>query len=129
MAKILVDTSEFPVFHLKFPAEISREDVDELGVALLAGMRRGKIVTVSDINAIAVAGYPASIRQYFADMVKRIYAERPNIAAESVYTENAVARGVYTAYTWLMGGPYPSKCFRTRDEALAWSIGHLRAAR
>ena len=129
MSKILVDLSEFPVFHLKFPPELTREDVDELGEALLEGMRKGKIATVSDINQIGMAGYPASIRQYFADMVKRIHGQFPNIAAESVYTDNAIARGVYTAYTWLMGGPYPTKCFRTREEATAWAVELLRAAR
>jgi hypothetical protein len=121
-----IDATRAPVYGINFPREATDEDVilfcrvrEEWGA-----VAKYRVAWVVDLAGIIKA--TATQRRLFSEHLGRF--EPHDIAynqGSALVAPNAVVRGVVTAVFWLRAPCFPTECFSTHEEALAWASARL----
>jgi hypothetical protein len=134
MARIPVDVSRWPLFVARFP----REGVDEVDVLNFYGRweeemaKRGRHAALIDMRQMSPLVVSPKLRRFAADqVVKRATLWNDYLVAEARVVDNIVARGVVTAFDWLVASSQLVRAHRnmvSEADAEAWLLGELAKA-
>jgi hypothetical protein len=125
-----VDESDWPIVRIRWPEEMTLDDVTTLG-GLLDRIfeRRGPLVLVSDISALSLAATTPVIRRAVAIEADKL-TDRGALIGSAVVIRTRAARLIYEGYLWLRTRhAYPIQLFEDQAKAEAWARSLLRAKR
>jgi hypothetical protein len=117
-----VDDSEWPIVKIRFPEEVTLDDISVLASLLdQIFRRRGPMATVADISAL-------SLNDTTALHLKELALEADKLAAlgallaEAVLIRNPAVRVLLQGYLWLRTrSPYPIQIFDDEEKAQRWA--------
>jgi hypothetical protein len=125
MARIVVESSQFPLVFVTFPPSISDDELlvyfDDLRALRVEQQDYVLVLDVSSSQALNPT-HRKMQAEYIADEAKlpRLY-----LKAVAFVAPKAIQRGILTAIFWLQKPPMPQQAFSTITEATAWARGHL----
>jgi hypothetical protein len=128
-AKIIVDTSRFPLVVQRFRKDVTAEDIESMirqFELLFHGGRRYALLVYSDPDAVVMtATLRKRVSQWYRDCTDQV--RRINVAT-AVVLESPLVRGAMTAFNWLVEPVVQQKNVPTVREGLIYCISALEAA-
>ncbi|HEX4336618.1 MAG TPA: hypothetical protein VH062_11935 [Polyangiaceae bacterium] len=123
-----IDGTRAPLYAIQFPQQAADEEVASFCQVRerWAVTAKYKVAWVVDLAGVIQA--PATQRRIFSDHLQRF--EPHDVAynqGSALIAPNAFVRGIITAVFWLKAPRFPSECFTTQPEALAWASAQLAA--
>jgi hypothetical protein len=131
---VRVDTSDWPIVLVDFPAEKMADATLHAVLDCLEAIMRDaeraneKIFVINDLTHIRLVP-PASQRKFTGEWIERTasLSKATSVGAAQV-TPSAILRGIITAVFWFHPSPSPSFFVATREEAFARAVHSLREA-
>ena len=132
MAPITIDESDAPLLRVAFPREGTLEEIRDyyqrLAAILEASSEVVVLVDLRDLNPLkATAEHRAVAAKCFSE-IRPLFVQK--VTAEALVFPNAMVRGLFTAFVWLLGKSqdWPSRHFHDRDDAERWLRSQLANA-
>jgi hypothetical protein len=128
MSAIELDESRHPLVLVKYPPDLTVDDVREVFRRYQAiserGAKVGYLIDFLEFNPVTA---PADQRRTAAE----IFSEYKHVLAkvtvcEARVVKNRLSRGILTAFDWLTPSSWPRANFANRDEAEAWMNEQFR---
>lgn len=122
-----IDRSPAPLFLVRFPPDVSPEEVgthlDEL-LMLVRTCSEPRVAIIVDLTRADILS-PA-LRQHAVTKMRAIYPRlEGRIAGVAHVVGSALTLGAMTAILWLAPAPHPTLVTRSMDEATAWARRRL----
>ena len=128
--EFVIDTSQFPLVMIRYPAQSSKENIAKYGQELDKVMKSGPLATVVDVRKVMVFSAGAEQRRFLAEQVDAATLANPGqLVAEAVVFNSKVLKGAYTAFNWIRKDKsYESRAFTDIESARSWSQAQLADA-
>jgi len=129
MSAIAIDDARWPLVVVTWPEDVvSDADVEEFLARSYDLVLRGRHAVLH--IGIRASGLDSRQRRRVAEHMRERDAELSRaIVASAIVAESAVVFGMITAIGWLAPPSFPQKAFRVKNEAEAWLLELLRAAK
>jgi hypothetical protein len=110
-----------PVMIVRWPAELSSDEVREHFEQVRAILHEGRHAFVIDMRAAGPAS--ASLRKLAASDLGALFSEfgRTNIAGVAHVIDSPVVQGLLTAAYWFVPPPFPTLNTRDPGQAVRWA--------
>ncbi len=116
----IVNSSRWPLVSVNYPAQVTDDFIEELGLELLT-YARGEQPFVLIVDATTAAPLTAKQRARVVSVVDdNREAFRARCLGQAVVIRSGVARGVLTAMSWLKPPPMPLRAFDSIVSAEQW---------
>jgi hypothetical protein len=125
--KPVIERQLSPVIIVRWPAELSSDEVRAHFEEVRAILRDGRRAFVIDMRAAKPAS--ASLRKLAASDLYEIFADlgRMYIAGVAHVIDSPIVQGLLTAVYWLSPPPFPTLNTRDEHEAVSWAHETLKA--
>lgn len=118
MARLVFDDSEWPLLHLKVPAEFTQQDWDAHLAEAKALQARGDAFAV--LNDSRGAQAPSASQRAQIEGVFAKQRHQHQVLGVAVVTDSKLVRTAANALNWMSARKYPFKVFNDTESARAW---------
>ncbi|HEX4338957.1 MAG TPA: hypothetical protein VH062_23785 [Polyangiaceae bacterium] len=126
MAKLIYDTSAWPIVLVSQSGEMTTPELRAHLDRMSAYFERGRFGLIQDVRGTGTL--TAADRRILAEWFDAHVARYPDrIACFGVVLDSTVQRSIFKAISWLTSAPFEREAFRDVEPAKKWAHACLRA--